>query len=86
MAEEDRSQTFKSEDAIDYAFTDEVIEVHGNGAFMRCFDFCDKKWYKIPTREEVKANGIPKCRECGNLMKPHKMLFDERYSEEFYRS
>ena len=28
---------------------------------------------------------VPKCSECGNLMKPHCMFFDESYSEHYYR-
>ena len=28
---------------------------------------------------------IPKCRECGAVMKPHSMFFDENYSERYYR-
>ena len=51
MPSEARSN--KVEGTNDYAFTDDVIELHGNTAFMRCVDFCNQKWYKSLTRAEV---------------------------------
>ena len=28
---------------------------------------------------------VPKCEECGAVMKPHCMFFDEAYNEDYYR-
>ena len=71
----------------DFAFTDGVIELHGNTRFMRCIDFCSQRWLLAPRRTEVsQAGSLPRCEDCDKVMKPHSMCFDEAYSERFYQS
>ena len=79
MAPEDRDKDRKNKDGADFAFRDAVYEIHGNVKYMRCPDFCDSKWYESPSRADVQQNGLPKCKECAKVMKPHAMLFDEFY-------
>mmetsp|Transcript_77701 Transcript_77701/g.107464 ORF Transcript_77701/g.107464 Transcript_77701/m.107464 type:complete len:137 (-) Transcript_77701:102-512(-) len=74
-----------------YAFTDNIHEIHGNFYYMHCSDEeqdHSKQFYKGPlTANENKATGgVPVCKECGANMKPHVMFFDEKYSEHYYRS
>ena len=43
---------------------------------------------KTVTDEEGRTQNfclVPKCVECGAVMKPHCMFFDETYSEHYYR-
>jgi NAD-dependent SIR2 family protein deacetylase len=48
---------------------------------------CSTMFLKSPSVHEVedRTNCVPKCKECGQDMKPHCMFFDENYSEKFYR-
>jgi NAD-dependent deacetylase len=68
-----------------------TIEIHGNGTMMRCSDEC---WLRN-NKEVPKYTEIPKdakfpedltCPDCGYMMRPHVLLFDESYSQELYRS
>ena len=64
--------------------------MHGNVRYMHCRDDdkeCSRKFYKAPELHEVadRTNHVPKCKECGQDMKPHCMFFDESYCEEYYR-
>lgn len=57
---------------------------------MHCSDEskeCSRKFYDSPKIDTVKdiTNHVPICRECGAVMKPHSMFFDEHYSEHYYR-
>ena len=68
-----------------YAFTEGVYEIHGNVLYMRCGNFSNYEcseahnFYKCP---DLKPGfEMPKCKECGAIMKPHCMFFDESYSE-----
>lgn len=45
-----RQRIAKQEATSDFAFTDGVIELHGNVHYMRCLDFCGKKWFRAPSR------------------------------------
>ena len=48
----------KVEGTDDFAFTDGVIELHGNTRFMRCPTFCNKRWFLAPFKEDIRrANG-----------------------------
>ena len=42
---------------------------------------CSHKFYKIPKSQ----SHVPKCSECGCNMRPHSMLFDEAYNDQFYK-
>jgi len=55
---------------------------------MRCPEFCNEKWFDMPTREQAKKykDSIPRCGDCDRVMKPHSLLFDEYYVEKFNRS
>lgn len=76
----------------DYAFTPNVYEIHGNVKYMHCSNEDEPhslNFYPAPTLKEVgsqRENYVPKCQECGEIMKPHCMFFDESYSEKYYRS
>ena len=74
-------QSQKSEGDSDYAFTDHVYEIHGNVAYMHCSQTgpCLNNFYKVA------APPVPKCTQCGSIMKPHCMFFDESYNDIFYR-
>ena len=78
------------------AFTPHIYEIHGNVLYMHCSDEQldhSSKFIPGPTLKEAeeyakKNDGqilVPKCKECGAVMKPHCMFFDENYSEKFYR-
>lgn len=72
------------------AFSPHVYEIHGNVLYMHCSDEDSEHattFVKSPTLAEVKdtTNHVPKCTECGKIMKPHCMFFDETYSERYYR-
>lgn len=70
--------------------SENLIELHGNKQ-MRCSDEC---WLR--NNEEVaKLYDIPEnaqfpddltCPDCGYMMRPHVLLFDEMYTQELYRS
>jgi len=69
----------------------QCVEIHGNGRYMRCSDEC---WLRN-NNEMPKFTEIPKdakfpedltCPDCGFMMRPHILLFDEMYSQELYRS
>lgn len=67
------------------------IEIHGNGRLMRCLNECwlqnnhgVPKFTEIP--EDATFPDSLTCSDCGSLMRPHVLLFDERYSQELYRS
>jgi len=78
----------KIEGTSDYAFTDGVIDLHGNTRYMRCPTFCSEIWLNAPSRAQVAAAGgeLPRCLQCQKIMKPHSMCFDEQYNEIFYQS
>ena len=67
-----------------------TIELHGN-KMMRCSHEC---WIRN-NNGEAKLTPLPEtrnfpedftCPDCGSLMRPHVLLFDEYYSQELYRS
>lgn len=66
------------------------IELHGDKR-MRCSDECwlrnnneVPKFAEIP--EDAKFPEDLTCPDCGYIMRPHVLLFDEAYSQELYRS
>lgn len=66
------------------------IEIHGTKE-MRCSDEC---WIRnnggVAKTVEIPENArLPEdltCPDCGHMMRPHVLLFDETYSQELYRS
>lgn len=72
----------KKEGEEGFAFTDEVLEIHGNVLYMRCSKECCTNFYLTPTppkTDEERKRLIPICKKCGANMKPHCMFFDESY-------
>lgn len=72
------------------AGSENLIELHGNKQ-MRCSDEC---WLRN-NNEVAKLSDIPEnakfpedltCPDCGFMMRPHVLLFDEMYTQELYRS
>lgn len=50
-----------------------VLEIHGNGHFLRCVD-CSSKWH----RDEFKIETIPpRCPSCGGVIKTDTVMFGE---------
>ena len=91
---------YKQSKETELAFLPHVYEIHGNVRYMHCSDEeadCSKKFYAGPTLNEfrayeasqandkVKKTLVPSCNECGKIMKPHCMFFDEAYNEHYYR-
>jgi NAD-dependent deacetylase len=66
-----------------------LIELHGNKQ-MRCSDEC---WLRnnneVPKLADIPENAeFPEdltCPDCGYMMRPHVLLFDEHYTQELYR-
>jgi NAD-dependent deacetylase len=69
---------------------EKCIELHGDKR-MRCSDEC---WLRnnnevpkiVPIPESAKFPDDLTCPDCGYIMRPHVLLFDEAYSQELYRS
>ena len=50
-----------------------VLEIHGNGRYLRCID-CHTKWH----RDEFKVESIPPyCPHCGGVIKTDTVMFGE---------
>jgi NAD-dependent deacetylase len=50
-----------------------VLEIHGNGRYLRCID-CHAKWH----RDEFKVESIPPyCPDCGGVIKTDTVMFGE---------
>ena len=75
-----------------FAFERDIIEVHGNVYYMRCFNACTDKFFHTPQHKPVNQDKdlektvVPLCKDCGGRMKIHTMMFDEAYSQKWYRS
>ena len=68
-------------DDMNFGFCPGVYEIHGNTFHMRCENECSIRLFKTPENQK-----IPKCPKCGQVCRPHTLLFDESYSEKYYRS
>ncbi|MGE3852581.1 MAG: NAD-dependent deacetylase [Planctomycetota bacterium] len=57
----------------------DVIEMHGNAFYLRCLDDdCDSPAVRDETDPDASTTAeIPRCRRCGNLMRPDVVLFGE---------
>lgn len=64
--------------------------MHGNLKYMHCASTGKCKegvtFSLAPSREEVQANGLPRCRACKELMRPHAMFFDDFYTQTIHRA
>lgn len=50
-----------------------VLEIHGNGHYLRCID-CSSKWYN----DEFEVKSIPpNCPKCGGIVKTDTVMFGE---------
>jgi len=65
-----------------FGFTEGVLEIHGNGNYMRCGNECSIKLFHYP--KGLKKGQVPKCKQCGASMRPHILLFDEMYRQDLY--
>ena len=74
----------KVEGNTNFAYTEGVYEIDGNIRYMRCVDFCDKAFFKTPTRDQLRETDIPTCNTCGEVMRPHLKLFDEPNDASIY--
>ena len=72
-----------------------TCQVHGHIEAVRCSDDCSKTIYPFPPNiapkkreEEITDEEWEhlKCPDCGGLLRPHVLWFDETYNEKFYRS
>lgn len=72
-----------------------VFSIHGDFDFVRCCEECTKELYPFPenldltnreeselTKEDVE---LLKCPNCGEMLRPHVLWFDEFYDERFYK-
>ena len=61
------------------------MEIHGNFKFMRCNKDCPG-FYRAPNHIAAfkTEHEIPKCKDCGGLMRHHCLFFDESYDDRYY--
>jgi NAD-dependent deacetylase len=73
---------------------DRMCLIHGNYYYVRCGSDCSKTLYPFPQHidEKEKDSAITDeewnlltCPECGSMLRPNILWFDEYYNEEFYR-
>jgi len=71
-----------------------TYQVHGNLNYMRCTEGCNNTVYPIPDEMPAKLRGeglskaewtLLACPSCGAMTRPHVLLWDECYNEEWYR-
>ena len=61
---------------------DKIVELHGTSHLCVCVG-CGNKLPRSEVHERVQGGEvIPKCKECGNLLKPDAVFFGERLSPE----
>ncbi len=68
----------------EFGFTEGVMEIHGNANYMRCSSDRHSGIYRYP--EGLQRDCVPVCPKCGSPMRPHVLLFDECYRQDFYKS
>ena len=73
---------------------DRTFQIHGNLNYMRCTKLCSTKLHYIPDEfPSIQRNEEPTqadwdlitCPDCGAPTRPHALLWDESYNEEWYR-
>ncbi|MBF0200736.1 MAG: RNA polymerase subunit sigma [Desulfamplus sp.] len=71
-----------------------TYQIHGNIDYMRCDKFCSMTIYPIPDDIPLISRGddlsgkdwqLLSCPGCGCPTRPHVLLWDESYNEEYYR-
>jgi NAD-dependent deacetylase len=63
------------------AGSEEVIEVHGNGQRVSCYD-CSRTFEADGVLDRVRAGAVPpRCPNCEGLLKPDVVLFGEQLPE-----
>ncbi len=71
-----------------------TYQVHGNLNCMRCFGECNSGVYPVPETIPKIGRGedlseadwaLLQCPNCGSMSRPHVLLWDEYYDEQFYR-
>lgn len=67
-----------------YGFTEGVIEIHGNAYYMRCDNERCHGLFDIP--RTLSQDSVPICKKCGKEMRPHALMFDEKYRDDYYQS
>ena len=72
------------EGTYEYGFTDGLIEIHGNASYMRCNEECSHGFYAMP--KALDYDMVPRCKKCGKNMRPHTLMFDEVYRDDYYQS
>lgn len=70
------------------------FSIHGSINYTRCSRECTKEIFKAPDKltETFKTYGMGKetmnllkCPQCGAMLRPHILWFDECYNEEYYK-
>ncbi len=70
-----------------------TFQIHGNIGYMRCDKSCSMKLYPISDEMPPVSRGenlsdrewqLLKCPGCGGPTRPHVLLWDECYNEEYY--
>lgn len=71
-----------------------TFQIHGNVFFLRCSENCNTAICPIPKQIHPKGKDEPisetqwrllHCPDCGSLLRPHVLWFDESYNERYYR-
>ena len=71
-----------------------TYEIHGNIFYVRCSNECERRIYPMPASISGKARDEAvsdrewqrlHCENCGHLLRPHVLWFDETYNESYYR-
>ena len=71
-----------------------TYQIHGNANFCRCSAECSKILYPLATELEVERDTqklsddeirLLHCPNCDSWLRPHVLLFDEYYDEEYFR-
>lgn len=57
-----------------------VIELHGTAREFRCWN-CGKIGDSDAVIEEIQRGEVPRCKECGGIMKPKVVLYEEQLFE-----
>ena len=68
-----------------YGFLPHLFQIHGNDTLMKCAQKCDPFLYSSIEYVKSCLNDVPRCKKCKSMMKPHILLFDEWYDEEYYQ-
>ena len=77
-------------DALEYLAgvpEDKIVEAHGsfqNSYCTKCKKTFDLKWLKTEIFNPDTNEGVPKCPECGGVVRPDVVLFGEALPERFW--